>query len=59
MQGWLDGWRHWLTKYINKESTFHNIATFNFTQPSLQKSSSDTLGGTISISTTTYVGMVV
>ena len=26
---------HWLKKYTNKESTFHNIATF--TQPSLHK----------------------
>ena len=24
----VDGWRHWLTKYANKESTFHDVATF-------------------------------
>ena len=27
----MAGWRHWLTKYTNKESTFHNIATFRTT----------------------------
>ena len=27
------GWRHWLTKYTNKESKFHNIATFHITIP--------------------------
>ena len=28
-------WRHWLTKYTNKDlvSTFHNIATFHTTIP--------------------------
>ena len=26
-------WRHWLTKYANNESTFHNIATFHTTIP--------------------------
>ena len=31
----MAGWRHWLTKYTNKESTFHNIATFYTTIPSL------------------------
>ena len=31
--GMVDGWRHWLTKYTNKESTFHNIATFHTTIP--------------------------
>ena len=30
---WVDGWRHWLTKYTNKENTFHNIATFHTTIP--------------------------
>ena len=38
----MAGWRHWLTKYRNKESTFHNIATLtshNYTY----MSSSDTL----------------
>ena len=24
----MAGWRHWLTKYIDKDSTFYNIATF-------------------------------
>ena len=33
--GMVDEWRHWLTKYTNNESTFHNIATF--TQTSLHK----------------------
>ena len=33
MLGWVDRWRHWLTKYTNKESTFHNIATFHTTIP--------------------------
>ena len=23
----MAGWRHWLTKYTNKENTIHNIAT--------------------------------
>ena len=27
----MAGWRHWLTKYTDKESTFHNIATFHTT----------------------------
>ena len=31
------GWRHWLTKYTNKESTFHNIATFHTTIPTFEK----------------------
>ena len=28
----MDGWKHWLTKYTNKESTFH-ITLLHFTQP--------------------------
>ena len=51
-------WRYWLTKYTNKESTFHNIATL-ISHNHLYISSSDTLVGKISISTATYVGMVV
>ena len=38
----MAGWRHWLTKYTDKEGTFHNIATFHTTIP---------------IFTATYVGM--
>ena len=33
MYGWVDGWRHWLTKYTSKESTFRNTATFHTTIP--------------------------
>ena len=53
-------WRYWLTKYMytNKESTFHNIATL-ISHNHLYISSSDKLVGKISISTATYVGMVV
>ena len=29
----MAGWRHWLTKYMDKESTFHNIATLHTTVP--------------------------
>ena len=30
----MAGWRHWLSKYTDKESTlFHNIATFHTTIP--------------------------
>ena len=47
---------YWLTKYTNKESTFHNIA-IHFTQPYPYIISSDKLVGTIF--TATYVGMVV
>ena len=42
---------HWLTKYANKESTFHNITTFHTTVSYIN--SSDTLGGTIFISNAT------
>ena len=31
MGGWMEA--GWLTKYTNKESTFHNIATFHTTIP--------------------------
>ena len=31
--GCMDIWRHWLTKYTNKKSTFHNIATFHTAIP--------------------------
>ena len=41
-------WRHWLTKCIDKESTFHNIAT-----------SHTTILTSVAIFTATYVGMVV
>ena len=47
-------WRHWLTKYTNKESTFHNIATFHTTILH-----SSTLVGTISTFTAYYERMVV
>ena len=30
----MAGWRHWLTKYTDKESTFNNIATFHTTSSS-------------------------
>ena len=36
IEGWVDGWRHWLTNYTNKESTFHNIATFHTTIPTVE-----------------------
>ena len=47
--------KHWLTKYTDKESAFHNIATFHTTIPYI--SSSDTLVSTIFIAT--FVGVVV
>ena len=29
----MPGWRQWLTKYMDKESTFHNIATLHTNVP--------------------------
>ena len=28
---WMNEQIHWLTNYTNKENTFHNIATFQYT----------------------------
>ena len=33
----MAGWRHWLTKYTNKESSAHSTTLLHFTQPSLHK----------------------
>ena len=44
----MAGWRHWLMKYTNKWSTFHNIDTFYTTIVHPLVSSSDMLVGTIS-----------
>ena len=33
----MDAWKHWLTMYTNKESTFHNIATFHTPIPTYRR----------------------
>ena len=60
MGGWLEALADEVHKQAEGDHIFHNIATFHAIIPSLHKYSSDTqLGGTISKSTATYVGMVV
>ena len=55
----MTGWSYWLTKYTNKETTIHNLATFHTTIYIIHVSNHDTLVNTMSIFTATCVGMVV
>ena len=54
MKGWVDGWRHWLTKYTNKDSE-HIPQHYYISHNHPYISSSDMLGGTIRINIHCYL----
>ena len=45
----MTGWRHWLTKYTNKENTFQDVATFHTTIPTYVAVNIDILPTSVSL----------